>query len=161
MQFFKQLVWISPILWLTFGLAQAQVDGIPLTENLQRDGVLAKQRGVPLLLMVSAEECPYCMVMESDYLAPMLRNRNYDSQVLIRKIYLDSVDEITDFKGNKVAPTDLSQDYGVWVTPTLLFLNGEGQEVQKRMIGLGVRDFVSAFIDESLQAAAKFIPKGL
>ena len=97
------------------------------------------------------------MVMESDYLVPMLRNRAYDSMVLIRKIHLDSFDEIIDFDGKEIAPTDLSQRYGVWVTPTLLFLNSEGEEVQKRMVGLGVRDFVSDFIDQSIAAATKFI----
>ncbi len=97
------------------------------------------------------------MVMEADYLVPLLRNRAYDSQVLIRKIHLDSFDDITDFDGSKVAPTDVSQRYSVWVTPTLLFLNGQGEEVQKRMVGLGVRDFVSDFIDQSIAAALKFI----
>ncbi|MBC8519769.1 MAG: thioredoxin fold domain-containing protein [Gammaproteobacteria bacterium] len=129
------------------------VEHVIVSANLQRDGQLATQREVPLLLMVSAEECPYCMVMESDYLVPLLRNRDYDDKVLIRKIHLDSFDDIIGFSGESVAPTDLSQDYGVWVTPTLLFLDGKGKEVQKRMIGLGVRDFVSAYIDESLVRA--------
>ena len=65
--------------------------------------------------------------------------------------------EIKDFSGHPVEPSELSQNYGVWVTPTLLFLNGKGEEVQKRMVGLGVRDFVSDFIDQSIAAATKFI----
>ncbi len=138
------------------------VDHVEFSTNLQQDGSLADGRGVPLMLMISAEECPYCMVMESDYLVPLLRNREYDDMVLIRKIYLDSFDDIIGFAGEKVAPTDLSQHYGVWVTPTLLFLNGSGEEVQKRMIGLGVRDFVSAYIDESIAVATdtmkQFLP---
>ena len=127
---------------------------VQMSANLQRDGMLVAERDVPMILMVSAEECPYCMVMESDYLVPLLRNRAYEERVLIRKIHLDSFDEIIDFSGESVAPTDISQRYGVWVTPTLLFLNGEGEEMQKRMVGLGVRDFVSAYIDESIDAAA-------
>ncbi len=123
------------------------------SSNLQQDGQLAAERDVPLLLMISAEECPYCKVMESDYLIPLLRNRDYDERVVIRKVYMDSFDDIIGFSGEAVAPTDLSQDYGVWVTPTLLFLDEKGKEVQKRMIGLGVRDFVSAYIDESLVRA--------
>ena len=138
------------------------LDHVEFSTNLQKDGLLAEQRNVPLLLMVSAEECPYCMVMESDYLVPLLRNREYDSLVLIRKIHLDGFDNIIDFSGKGVAPTDLSQEYGVWVTPTLLFLNSRGEEVQKRMIGLGVRDFVSAYIDESILTATdtmkQFLP---
>lgn len=135
------------------------VDHVPFSSNLQRDGQLAAQLDVPLLLMISAEECPYCMVMESDYLVPMLRNRGYDDRVLIRKIYLDGFDDIIGFSGESVAPTDLSQEYGVWVTPTLLFLDEKGKEVQKRMIGLGVRDFVSAYIDESLARATDTLKK--
>ncbi len=152
--FLRHFLWglllIAPIGWAT-------TDHVTMSDNLQQDGALAAERGVPLILMVSAEECPYCMVMESDYLVPLLRNRAYDSKVLIRKIHLDSFDDIVDFDGQKVAPTDVSQHYKVWVTPTLLFLNGKGEEVQKRMVGLGVRDFVSDFIDQSIAAAAKFI----
>ncbi|MBT3197435.1 MAG: thioredoxin fold domain-containing protein [Gammaproteobacteria bacterium] len=156
-QFFKYFLWIEVLLLLFLGSAAAEINHLRLTDDLQRDGALAAERKVPLLLMVSAEECPYCMVMESDYLLPLLRNREYDSKVLIRKIHLDSFDEIKDFSGHPVEPSELSQNYGVWVTPTLLFLNGKGEEVQKRMVGLGVRDFVSAFIDESLALAAKMI----
>lgn len=152
--FFRHFLWVGLLLSQTVWA----VDHVAMSSDLQRDGALATERGVPLLLMVSAEECPYCMVMEADYLVPLLRNRAYDSKVLIRKIHLDSFDEIVDFDGSEVAPTDLSQRYRVWVTPTLLFLDGEGREVQKRMVGLGVRDFVSDFIDQSIAAAAKFIP---
>jgi len=152
--FFRHFLWVMLLLGQT---AWADIDHVKMSANLQKDGGLAAQRGVPMVLMVSAEECPYCMVMESDYLVPMLRNRAYDSMVLIRKIHLDSFDEIIDFDGKEIAPTDLSQRYGVWVTPTLLFLNSEGEEVQKRMVGLGVRDFVSDFIDQSIAAATKFI----
>lgn len=135
----------------------ASSDHVAMSGNLQKDGALDAERDVPLMLMISAEECPYCMVMESDYLAPLLRNRGYDSKVLIRKIHLDGFDDIIDFDGQLAAPTDISQRYKVWVTPTLLFLNSKGEEVQKRMVGLGVRDFVSDFIDQSIAAATKFI----
>lgn len=151
--FFRPIISLL-LLWLS-SAAWAEVEHVPFSNNLQKDAALAAERGVPLLLMVSAEECPYCMVMEADYLVPLLRNRSYDAQVLIRKIHLDSFDEIVGFDGEQVMPTDLSQQYKVWVTPTLLFLNGEGREVQKRMVGLGVRDFVSDFIDQSIAAAAK------
>ncbi len=146
------------LLTILNGVSVAEYNHIQFSTNLQEDGALAATRGVPLMLMISAEECPYCKVMESDYLVPLLRNRAYDSQVLIRKIHLDSFDDLVDFSGNSVAATDISQRYGVWVTPTLLFLNGNnGEEVQKRMVGLGVRDFVSAFIDQSIFAALKMI----
>ncbi len=148
--------WVTGIAWMmlfspvTWG---SPVDHVEFSTNLQRDGQLATERNVPLLLMVSAEHCPYCLVMESDYLVPLLRNRSYDELVLIRKIHLDSFDDIVDFSGEVVAPTDVSQRYGVWVTPTLLFLNGKGEEMHKKMIGLGVRDFVSDYIDESISTA--------
>lgn len=148
--------WLSGIAWALLLAPVAwgsSVDHVAFSTNLQRDGQLANERDVPFLLMVSAEHCPYCLVMESDYLVPLLRNRRYDDLVLIRKIHLDSFDDIVDFSGEVVAPTDVSQRYGVWVTPTLLFLNGKGEEVHKRMIGLGVRDFVSAYIDESINTA--------
>jgi thioredoxin-related protein len=153
-QFIRHFLWAAVLIG---EVVLANGDQVEMSSNLQRDGALAAKRGVPLLLMVSAEECPYCKVMEADYLVPLLRNRAYDAQVLIRKIHLDSFDDIIDFDGQPIAPTDLSQRYGVWVTPTLLFLDSSGEEVQKRMVGLGVRDFVSDFIDQSIAAAAKFI----
>jgi thioredoxin-related protein len=137
----------------------SQEGEIKLSTNLKKDGALAQELGVPMILMFSAEECPYCMVMESDYLEPLLKNRDYDSKVLIRKLHLDGFDDLVNFSGETVSASDISQEYEVWVTPTLLFLDDKGQEIQRRMVGLGVRDFVSAYIDESINLASNSLGK--
>lgn len=140
----------------TMGVARADeggVSSVPFSANLQHDGRLAMVRKVPLLLMFSADDCPYCRVMESDHLVPLLRNREYDELVLIRKVHLDSSEKLINFSGSAVTPTMLRNSYDVWLTPTLLFLDDKGREIERRVIGLGVRDFVNGEIDELIMAA--------
>lgn len=157
--FFMQIALFISLLFAGFSAVgeapgrDSYIFSVPFSSNLQSDGELVRNRRIPMILMFSADDCPYCIVMESDHLVPLLRNREYDELVLIRKIHLDSTERIDSFSGDEITPVSLGNSYGVWLTPTLLFLDGKGREVQKRIIGLGVRDFVNGEIDELILGA--------
>jgi len=54
-------------------------------------------------------------------------------------------------------PAAVSGRYGVFVTPTLLFLDADGLEVSKRIVGINSVDFFGAYVDEALAEGRKRI----
>ncbi len=133
--------------------AEAEIR-VPLTTNLQADAALAQARGVPLLIMFSLDNCPYCMVVRDEFLDPMQRNSDYRSKVLMRVLKMDG-DFVTDFDGHRVPVDDLAVRYGASVAPTVVLLDYHGQMLAKRLLGITTPDFyggyLDAAIDESLQ----------
>ncbi len=125
---------------------------------LSRD---ARTSGKVIMLEVSASYCGYCRTLEEEIIKPMLRSGDYERNVLIRKLEIDSYLDIRNFNGEKVTPANLASQYGVFVTPTLIFLDGRGREVSERILGVNSLDFFGAYVDEALQEGHRKIQQNL
>lgn len=106
-----------------------------------------------IMLEISASYCGYCELLEEEILKPMLRSGDYHDSVLIRKIELDGYYDIFDFTGDKTTPEKLVKHYRVPVTPTLLFLDSEGNEVAERILGINSLDFYGGYVDDAIEKA--------
>ena len=131
---------------------------VPLTTDLQADARLAQTRGIPLLIMFSLDNCPYCMVVREEFLDPMQRNSDYHEKVLMRILKMDG-DFVIDFDGRRVPVDDLAVRYGASVAPTVVLLDYRGRMLAERLLGITTPDFyggyLDAAIDESLQRLHK------
>ena len=121
--------------------------------NLSQDGKLASVGNRVLMIEFSSEDCGYCRLLEEEFLKPMLRNSEYGEKVVIRYISLSDNDTLIDFEGKTVSADEFAAKYGVYVTPTLLFLDENGLEVSDKLIGIWSVDFYGGFIDERIDAA--------
>lgn len=110
----------------------------------------AKQKNQVILLEMSASTCGYCRTLEEEIIKPMLRSGDYE-HVLIRKLNIDSHYPMKDLSGKQSSPFELSSKMGVYVTPTLLFLNGDGNEVSERIIGVNTLELYGGYVDDALQ----------
>ena len=108
----------------------------------------ARNHGKVILLEISAPYCRYCRILEEEILKPMIRSGDYTEQVLIRRLDID-IDSILD--NEKQATENLARRYGIWITPTLLFLDGHGNEVSKRILGVNSLDYYGAYVDAALE----------
>ncbi len=126
---------------------------IPITTDLQKDGRLSIQRQLPILLMVSQDHCPFCDLMKQEILHPMLLSGEYEEKVIMREILIDLGQDVTNFKGQREDAAHLVHGYDVHLSPTLLFLNGEGTEVRKRMIGINTVEMFSFYLDAAIDEA--------
>lgn len=113
----------------------------------------SEQRHLPILLMFSAEHCGYCMRVEEEFLKPMLRSGDYEDKVLIRKIKIDSFDNVRDFDGKQISIDAFSARYNVVVTPTVAFLDSHGAQLAPKRVGLSTPDFYGGYLDQSIDAA--------
>lgn len=116
-----------------------------------------KEKSLGLVLMLHAEHCPYCALMENEILSPMIKSGEYESRVLIRKLQIDDEREVKDFDGRVVEPSDISKRYAVKVTPTLVFLNHQGKLKAETMVGINTIDYFGVYLDAEIDKLVKNI----
>ena len=120
-------------------------------EDLEKLGRQAREQGKVILLEMSASYCGYCKTLEEYILKPMLRSGDYSDHVLIRRLHIDSYYGLRDFDGGKTTPAKFSYQRDVSLTPTLLFLDGNGYEVSERILGVNTIEMYGAYVDEALR----------
>jgi len=65
------------------------------SEKLQRSDLSelvasAKQKNLPILLIVSQHHCPFCVKLKEEIIYPMQISGDYEDKVIIAEILLDS-----------------------------------------------------------------------
>jgi thioredoxin-related protein len=149
---YKPAVFGCALLLLMAGVLLAEMR-VPVAKNLQQEGSQAQQRQLPILLAFSADDCSYCELLEEDFLQPMLLGGEYQDRVIIRKLRLDDGSSLRDFSGKSVDTTRLSDRYRVFVTPTILFVDGEGRELAERMVGINTPELFGGYLDACIDTA--------
>jgi len=126
---------------------------IQKAQNLQQIAQQARERNLPVLLVFAADHCPYCELLEEEILKPMLISGNYNDRVLIYQLNLDDGTQIIDFDGNKVYVSDVTTRYDVFVTPTMLFIDNQGNELDERILGINTIEMFGGLVDDAIDVS--------
>ena len=121
--------------------------------DLQEQAALAGKHRIPLLIEFSSPWCSYCEVLEKEILEPMLKSGDYRHRVIIRKLEVSDYNRVINFAGRSQASVDLAMSMKVDLYPTLVFFNGEGKEISRRLVGITVLEFVSDELEKRLVQA--------
>ena len=121
--------------------------------DLQAASLLAKQKGLVLVIEFSDDDCAYCRKLEDLFLLPMQRNAAYDDKILLRTVPLSDFDYLIDFHGRSVTTAEFASQYEVTLTPTLVFLNTDGVELSEKLVGIWSEDFFGGLIDNRIDEA--------
>jgi hypothetical protein len=124
-------------------------------EDLHALGCRASELGVPVVLYVSRSDCTYCLRMEREVLGPLMQAQVLGDKALIRELVSDLQVPITDFNGQPATPGSIAARYSATLTPTVLFLNAGGAEVQQKIVGYNGSDFYSYYLERAVTAAAQ------
>ncbi|UCH41648.1 MAG: thioredoxin fold domain-containing protein [Gammaproteobacteria bacterium] len=122
-------------------------------EDLREEARLVRDDNLLLVIEFSSEYCGYCRQLEELFLLPMQRNAEYRKKVLIRYVSLDAYETLVDFDGRSMSTSEFASRYGVSLTPTLIFLNGDGVELSEKLVGIWSEDFYGGFIDDRIDEA--------
>ena len=134
-------------------LAPAWAEDLFSNLDLYRDGRLAEEQRIPVMLLFSADYCEYCTRLMEEFLIPMHRSGEYHDRVLIRELKIDSYIAVRDFDNRSTQPEDLAYRYNISLTPTILFLDHRGRELTARMVGFGPVDFFGLYLDAAIDSA--------
>lgn len=148
------------ILFLSSSAISADSESAVVEEtNFQQLALQMKQKGMGLVMMLHAEGCHYCEIMDQEILSPMERSGEYKKRVFIRKLQIDKSDLITDFKGQRVFASNVADNYDSRLTPTLVFLDYSGEEKAVKILGINSIDLFSASVDEQIDELLSVIKK--
>ena len=145
--------WALVLSVLLLPLTASAGGGIPLAQDLAAEGAAAAAEGKPLLVMFSAEGCPYCEVVEGEHLMPRIEGGDFDGRVTVRKIMIDSFAPITGFAGQATDGHTVARDYGIHFAPVVVFFDDQGEELAKRLVGAGTPDFYGAYLNNRIERA--------
>jgi len=129
--------------------------GVPIAEDLREAGRLAEQRCAPVLLEFAAEYCDYCVLLENEVLGPTLLDPDYNQRVLMQKLLIDGDGTLTGFDSRTIDAADIAEQYRVWVTPTVLFVDRQGKEIAERLVGISSVDYYGGYLDAALEKSRK------
>ena len=150
-RFLTSLV-LLPLLGL-FGCSDAKESNILTVDNLAQLASEAKAHNIPIMLFVTAPYCGYCHQLERDVIVPMLKNPRYAPLVLVRRFDL-SKESLVDFDGNAKDSMRIATRYKAQLTPTLVFLSPDGQQLTEHVLGVAADlDLYGGMIDARINQA--------
>ncbi|VAW46049.1 hypothetical protein MNBD_GAMMA04-252 [hydrothermal vent metagenome] len=122
--------------------------------NLQALGELSHKKQLPILLMFGAKSCEYCNLLIQEVLEPMALSGLYDGKVmLMRHVGVDEPSPIPSWTGALLKKSQWAYALDADLTPTVLFVNGRGEEVAPRIIGVPEIILYSGLIHQHLNMA--------
>lgn len=103
-----------------------------------------------MLILISRDDCSYCDLIREDILLPMERSNRYQTQLIIREHKLDSGQTLTDFNGQRISAKAFAARYQAHFTPTLLFLDRQGQALRPNQVGINTPEFYGYYLDQAI-----------
>ncbi len=128
-------------------------------KNLAADARLARSGEMPILLLVSQDDCPFCTQIKREILHPMIISGEYKGRLLMREIFIDFGSRVINFTGNERNSSQFTGSYGVYLTPTLLFLGPDGKELAERIVGIQTPEMFFYYVDNAIQEAITALRK--
>ena len=121
--------------------------------DLRADMAQAKALNVPILLLIHSQGCTYCHYVMEDHLRPMVLSGQYKNRALIRQLAADDAQDLLDAQGKTLSAKDFARALKVRFYPTIVFLDGEGQPLNERLIGVANIDLYGTQLENALQRA--------
>lgn len=134
---------------------------IPSADNFAETGRLLRQQDIPAIVFVSRDACPYCRTLRDKVLKPMFAAEKFEHKAILVEVSLDRSDLLTDFENRQVTAKEFGEYYSAEITPTLLFLNPEGREIGKRIIGISNLDLYGHYLQKSIDQALQAMRSGI
>jgi thioredoxin-related protein len=135
----------------------ALANDIPSVDDLAAAGSESRQQGIPTVVFVTREACPYCRTLRDEILLPMQRANKFGNRAVLVEVSLDRVEPLTGFDGQPTTAQAFGDRYQAQITPTLLFLDPQGREISKRIVGISNLELYGYYLQESIDTALQSI----
>lgn len=147
---FTLYLFVSPITWG----AEIPIATNLQTSYLQKGHDLSGNKKV-VLLLISQTDCEFCVQVTEEILKPMRLSREYLNSTLFLRLEIYDDQQVQDFKGLSIGTTAFAKRYNAWATPTLLFLDGHGNEVAEKIVGVNTLELYGYYVDKALKTGHK------
>lgn len=144
------------LLLLAVSPARAGQD-IALADDLRQDGRTVREKGKPIVALVTATYCEYCETLKNE----VFRFLTDDDRFLLREVVIDSGRPVQDFDGQESGHGLLGEEYKIKLTPTVLFLDGDGKALADPLVGVLTLDYYSYYFDKRVAKATETLVERL
>lgn len=98
-------------------------------------GAEARERGLPLAILVTDPDCGYCEQLRQEFLEAPATRGTLEKGAVTQEISRDEGGKVTDFDGERIRTQRFLARYEIFATPTLLFLSPEGEMLAPALVG--------------------------
>jgi thioredoxin-related protein len=144
---------LIPVLLLAVSVASTAAENTLLdspARNWAQVGIEADAKQLPLVLLVSGEDCGYCELLKQEVLRPMHRSGELENRVIVREMDLHTGGKIVDFDGEKVRAGIFLGRYKVFATPTVLFLGHDGRPLHDPLVGFNGTERYRPLLEQAI-----------
>lgn len=145
------------VLCLSLTAAAADSTMVPVARDMQADGRVSRQQGIPIMLLVTRTDCGHCKLLKRAVVHPMIISGEYVDRVLIREVIVDGDSNLVDFDGTTVSPFAVADRYDALLTPTVLLVGHDGRVLVDKLIGISNEDMYLWYLDNALAAATRIL----
>ncbi len=147
---------LMPCLFLALPLGDLVAGGLHLGASTRDWAALGREaaaEGVPVAILVTAEDCAYCELLKQRLLGPMQRAGAFDGRLVGAELSLDAGGKVLDFDGERVRTRLFLNRYGVFATPTLILVDAQGRLLHDPIVGFNGSEDYRSLLEEALQSA--------
>lgn len=156
----RQIALTTTLVALLSGFASFAVNSetpgeslVPFLTNPQDDAKTASDGEMIIVVMFEYEDCPWCEYVLKNEIEPMIRSKAFESTVLFRRAYISDSNEIPAFDGTPTTGRQIASDFGISISPTLVFLSSDGQALAAELVGVSSRDFYGYYLEKRINEA--------
>jgi thioredoxin-related protein len=134
--------------------AQSQFPPLQHASDFAALGKIAAASKLPIMLVFTLPDCPYCARAKKDHLEPLSASPVYGAKVLVREIDTASdAAALRDFDGSPIPAREFFRKYEVRAVPTVIVVDAQGKLLADVIVGLNVPDFYNLYLEQAIDVA--------
>lgn len=145
-------------LTLLTACAEAREPLPPLTD-LRAEAAASRQSGQPLVLFFHSRTCPYCRLVEDEYLRWVIEDNVRHPRILLRAVDIDSDAKLVGLGGEVTTPRAYARAQGVRLVPHLKFIGPDGESLSADLIGVSIRDYYAGYLEDAIRESVEKLHK--
>lgn len=125
------------------------------TDDLRPIGQVAIERQMPVVLFFNARYCLPCEKLKERSLGAIIRFDQFPEGTQFIEVFIDAEQPIIDFYGEQTSLEELALFYNVTELPSLIFVDGEGNQIARPIVNSGAYEFFGHLLNTHLKDAIK------
>ena len=124
---------------------------VSITDDLQTIAVAALKNNSPIVVLVERSDCDYCKTVNREFINPLSKASRYQGKVFFTRVSIDDGEVIKGFDKRLMSTAQFGGLYDAEFAPTILFLDGHGEQISDKLVGLANIDFYGFYLERGIK----------